>query len=323
MTSSQFLAAKLKVLSSLPHAAGGFLGVAQSLNLRSRRRPNGFWEDMKNLDAETEWFVSSSWTKVKDPETDIGTRRKLVAQQLGRQPVSKDTKFTVKIKSFMEEHSMSHFPAMKELRACGRHDFAYLLRRQGGMNVVCEIMDIRPRIYGRGQWSDMEVAAAAIRAYICNKLILERGLNESTMDRSGLEDMVWKDALRAGTLVIPSQTHFLRNNRSDLRYLLQKFGREELSHYMGVKFVPWGKKETHLKWRIKVSRGIGHFCTGFQCQVEQVVIIARQHFLRGKHGSGHVYLENTNAHVGCTSGVSWEITLLEIGLAMENVEALN
>ncbi|CAM6128202.1 unnamed protein product [Calypogeia fissa] len=306
-TKRQLVAAGRHDLVDDIKAAGGFLAVAQSLNLRSRRRPNGFWEDMKNLDAEIEWFVSSSWTKLKDPETgelfyqnqatgevsnrepspgtvsnpapvsqdsfDEGTavmprQRKvleagrydlhhailrhggyrLVAQQLGRQPVSKDTKFIVKIKSFMKEHSMSHFPAMKELRACGRRDLAYLLRRQGGVNVVSEMMDIRPRRYGGGQWSDIEVAAAAIRAYICNKLIIERRLNESTMDRSDLEDMVWKDALRAGTLVIPSQTNLLRNNRSDLRYLLQKFGREELSHYMGVKFVPWGKKETHLKW---------------------------------------------------------------------------
>lgn len=42
----------------------------------------------------------------------------------------------------------SRFPSMKELRACGRCDLAYLLRRQGGINSVCDMMDMRPRKYG-------------------------------------------------------------------------------------------------------------------------------------------------------------------------------
>eukprot|EP00249_Psilotum_nudum_P007450 c20565_g1_i3 orf=189-1175(+) len=51
-------------------AAGGFLFVAHALNLKSRRRPDGFWEDLGELDAEIEQFIVESWIEKVHGETD-------------------------------------------------------------------------------------------------------------------------------------------------------------------------------------------------------------------------------------------------------------
>ncbi|KAG6550698.1 hypothetical protein Mapa_007795 [Marchantia paleacea] len=278
-------------------AAGGFLSVAQALGLRSRRRPVGFWEDLRNLDAEIEWFVSGCWVIQQSPETgediyynhatsqysskepspgnvsnpmpvsedefDVGTAvmprqqqvleagrydlhhaillhggYKLVAQELGRQPVTRDTttKLVSKLKSFIEENSLSRFPSFDELRAFARYDLVYSLRKHGGINSVAQMMEIRPKRYG-GQWYSLDCAAAAIRSYICDKLISKRGLSGSSMDRFDLEDMVWNDAAEARTLEIPTQASVLKDGRSDLRYLLQKFGRKHLAEYLDINYV--------------------------------------------------------------------------------------
>lgn len=44
------LAAGRRDLVRAINAAGGFLAVAQTLGLRSKRRPIGYWENLDNLD---------------------------------------------------------------------------------------------------------------------------------------------------------------------------------------------------------------------------------------------------------------------------------
>ncbi|KAL2622883.1 hypothetical protein R1flu_003088 [Riccia fluitans] len=276
-------------------AAGGFLSVAQALRLRSRRRPVGFWEDLRNLDAEIEWFVSGCWVVQRSPETgedlyynqvtneysrhrpsagnvsnpvpvshdedDIGTAvmprqqhvleagrydlhhailmhggYKLVAQELGRQPVPRgSTKQAVaQIRRFMEDNSFSTIPSFEELKSFRRYDLVYSLRKLGGINSVAQMMELRPKRYGKGQWYSLDFAAAAVRSYMCNELIVKQDLCKNSMDRCDLEDMVWDEAIKAGTLEIPSQEHVLKDGRSDLRYLLQKYGRKDLAKSLGI-----------------------------------------------------------------------------------------
>eukprot|EP00850_Spirogloea_muscicola_P007058 SM000035S13038 [mRNA] locus=s35:59115:63032:+ [translate_table: standard] len=202
-TRRQLVAAGRQDIVARIAAAGGFLSVAEALGLRARRRPNGFWEDLRNVDAEIEWLVSSeAWVRSSAKAATAAAAAeggvaimpqakavrelgrydlhnaimmhggyKDVAAQLGRRPASAVAIESLAdgMRSFMSERGMNVIPRYRQLRAEGRQDLIAALKRHGGPAVLADYMGLRCSRHGKGHWHQEERAVQALREYVLTR----------------------------------------------------------------------------------------------------------------------------------------------------------
>eukprot|EP00850_Spirogloea_muscicola_P010463 SM000061S19290 [mRNA] locus=s61:535723:539610:- [translate_table: standard] len=243
-TRRQLVAAGRQDIVARIAAAGGFLSVAAALGLRARRRPNGFWEDLRNVDAEIEWLVSSeAWVRSSAKAATAAAAAeggvaimpqakavrelgrydlhnaitmhggyKDVAAQLGRRPASAVAieSLADDMRSFLSERGMNVIPRYRQLRAEGRQDLIAALKRHGGPAVLADYMGLR-----RGTGTRRNVQ--------CRRFV-----NCSDFEEE------WEAGCAAGLLVMPSNNELLQQRRHDLRYIIQKVGRAKLCQLMGL-----------------------------------------------------------------------------------------
>eukprot|EP00899_Mesostigma_viride_P025286 jgi/Mesvir1/5942/Mv00706-RA.2 len=68
-TEAELQAAGKYELVKMIKFAGGFSSVAQTLGLRWKRRPAGYWDDLENVEREIDMFVRACWTEHVEDET--------------------------------------------------------------------------------------------------------------------------------------------------------------------------------------------------------------------------------------------------------------
>eukprot|EP00850_Spirogloea_muscicola_P003454 SM000014S00242 [mRNA] locus=s14:214001:216641:+ [translate_table: standard] len=117
-TRRQLVAAGRQDIVARIAAAGGFLSVAEALGLRARRRPNGFWEDLRNVDAEIEWLVSSeAWVRSSAKAATAAAAA---------------------------EGGVAIMPQAKAVRELGRYDLHNAIMMHGGYKDVAAQLGRRP-----------------------------------------------------------------------------------------------------------------------------------------------------------------------------------
>eukprot|EP00249_Psilotum_nudum_P007449 c20565_g1_i2 orf=343-1074(+) len=113
-------------------AAGGFLFVAHALNLKSRRRPDGFWEDLGELDAEIEQFIVESWIEKVHGETGVIYYENQVTKDLSLH----NPRCTPCELYSVGEKAVKAMPQQKLIWQAGRWDLHHAIVFNGGYREV-------------------------------------------------------------------------------------------------------------------------------------------------------------------------------------------
>lgn len=155
----------------LIEAAGGFFQVAQSLSLRTRRKPPGFWDNEESLDEEIGQFVADSWTEHRDQAaSDTYFYNQVTSEVRWEQPVGMtvvdlDDSGTL----LRAEPSRSRvMPSQAQLAAAGRWDLHHAILYSGGYSEVAKLLGRRPPRRGRpSERSPLTIksVAAELRAF--------------------------------------------------------------------------------------------------------------------------------------------------------------
>ncbi|GBG81797.1 hypothetical protein CBR_g33977 [Chara braunii] len=134
-TRQQLLAAGRQDLVQKIAMAGGFPAVAQALNLRSRRRPIGFWEDLQNLDAEIEWFIAQSWKKQKmnvSSSVKVWYYNTITKAVSWEKPPRPDVRSPLPVSSHPDDAGTAVMPTAKDVLSAGRYDLHIAINLHGG-----------------------------------------------------------------------------------------------------------------------------------------------------------------------------------------------
>lgn len=126
--------------------AGGFLYVANALGLKTTRRPNGFWDDLRRLDFEIECFLLESWVKHVHSETGVTYFENPATNQV----TMENPEFTEKPAHTMSDKllSVNHdghngskvMPRQKLLGKAGRWDLHHAIVWNGGYREVAHLL---------------------------------------------------------------------------------------------------------------------------------------------------------------------------------------
>lgn len=114
-------------------AAGGFLFVAQALGLKSTRRPNGFWDDLKKLDTEIERFLWESWDEKVHEETGMIYFENYATKEVS---LKKPTQSLRSQSSLVVGEGLRIMPQQKVLWKAHRWDLHHAIIWNGGYTEV-------------------------------------------------------------------------------------------------------------------------------------------------------------------------------------------
>lgn len=161
-------------LVPLIKAAGGFFQVAQSLGLRARRKPPGFWDNEDSLDEEIGQFVADSWTEHLNGATSDTYFYNQVTSEvrwekpLGVTVVELDDSGT---QLRAEPPRNRVMPSQSQLATAGRWDLHHAILYNGGYSEVAKLLKRRPPRRGRPLERPrltMKAIAAELRAFQCS-----------------------------------------------------------------------------------------------------------------------------------------------------------
>ncbi|MCO5586850.1 hypothetical protein L7F22_040795 [Adiantum nelumboides] len=126
--------------------AGGFLYVAHALGLKTTRRPNGFWDDLRRLDFEIECFLLESGVKHANQETGKVYFKNLIINGVTsseKPEVAVNPAVTIPCKSSSVAdvcNSSKVMPQMKLLGKARRWDLHHAIVLNGGYReVACQL----------------------------------------------------------------------------------------------------------------------------------------------------------------------------------------
>ncbi|KAK9828088.1 hypothetical protein WJX81_002392 [Elliptochloris bilobata] len=149
-------------------AAGGFLAVAQELGLRARRRPQGYWDSLENLEQELSEFVASSWAELRDDDSGATYFYNQVTGRISwerptplqRVPLSEEAGNGDWL--VVEDERDRVVPSRKALMGAGRYDLHHAIQFWGGYRAVAEVLE-RPHSWPR-PLPDRHALRAELRA---------------------------------------------------------------------------------------------------------------------------------------------------------------
>lgn len=154
-TRRQLQAAGEHKLVEMIVAAGGFSSVAQDLRFRTKRRPVGFWEDLRNLDSEIEAFLGESWSEEQDAETGMTYYINLITNEvLHEKPASASIMNPTPVSQAWSDFGTAVMPRARALRKMGRFDLHNAIMMHGGYKEVAQ--QLGRMVVGRREVKDLE-----------------------------------------------------------------------------------------------------------------------------------------------------------------------
>jgi len=161
-------------LTSIIVAAGGFLEVALELNLRHRRKPAGYWDNLDTLDQEISRFIAANWMELYDVEED---NPYYYNQITGAVQVHEPELPTVDTSAeggtvwvIHEDPSNRVMPSQREICSARRYDLHHAILYNGGYRTVARELH-RPPSYPRARIQSLKELAKELQ-----KIMEEEGL---------------------------------------------------------------------------------------------------------------------------------------------------
>ncbi|KAI5057305.1 hypothetical protein GOP47_0027320 [Adiantum capillus-veneris] len=121
--------------------AGGFLYVAHALGLKTTRRPNGFWDDLRRLDFEIECCLLESWVKHVNKETGEVNFKNVISNEITAEKPQVSIKLPITMNGMSSSvvdvgSSSKVMPQMNLLGKAGRWDLHHAIVLNGGYREV-------------------------------------------------------------------------------------------------------------------------------------------------------------------------------------------
>lgn len=161
-------------LISAIEEAGGFLEVAFELNLRHRRKPSGYWDNMDTLDQEISRFIAANWVELHDVEDDSTYYYNQITGQVQIEepqlPMVDASGENGSVWVIREEPSDRVMPSQKEIMSAGRYDLHHGIIYNGGYRAVSLELH-RPPSYPRARTQSLRELAEEL-----TKVMEEEGL---------------------------------------------------------------------------------------------------------------------------------------------------
>lgn len=195
---------------------------------------------------------------------------KEVARQLGRKPSTRALDRLAareaagqQVLKVMRERGLRQFPRTSDLEAWHLHDLLHDVKRAGGPKAVAQAIGVALSRHTRGQWTDVKVAARAIKAYI----LRQRRASDAESFSPSLEegtalDRAWEELMQAEALsvALPTEAELRRERRHDLMYILfEKYNTTTIAKELGLHRTY--KSKGHNKFSTKKSQRLAS-CEG-------------------------------------------------------------
>eukprot|EP00884_Botryococcus_braunii_P016015 jgi/Botrbrau1/3097/Bobra.0070s0082.2 len=181
--------------------AGGFPAVANTLGLRSRRRPVGYWENLDNLDQELTEFISQAWRRYENEE-GIPYFYNHVSGQVAWDRSSEPTRMELDDQGsylLVEDEWDRVMPTVSAVKAARRYDLHHAIDLHGGYRAVAEELG-RTRCWPR--YPHLREDPGALRQ-VLKEVALRQGIKQGA---------------------IPTKRAFLEAGRTDLYQIVQAEG---------------------------------------------------------------------------------------------------
>lgn len=151
------------VLSSIARPRSIYLSYCVPLSPGARMKPNNFWREFENLQAELLKFLDEKF----DESAGVGVVRGQMC-----------------------------LPSTREMEDLGRGDLVRAIRKHGGREVVAARLDLKFRFYSRGYWRNFENVEKEIR------LLLDRFESADEMPPVVALERLGPPGLRNAVMVI-------------------------------------------------------------------------------------------------------------------------